>query len=415
MKTPRWCVIGLLATCCHAQLAVEQAQHEVLIVDLSRTGRKGAFWYVATNPSRCVWLPLSMQSESTTSFSLDSAQVASPLVTWEAGWGPSPPNLTDPYQAPAQRLLDSRVRMGVTPLSLDGDLSSSWLGLDGCGAQTDYLARSATSLRFRLAQRSVVRIQLNGGLGCETLYPKGQVQLSRGDGTLIAASVPDPTPQRCEGPPDLNVYFSPLRSAPVFDSVLTLEPDFYLVDAFSSTGPKSSRGMGCWGGSQCDALRCEAEASSVSYRLDVLAACPSIESGPSPLCASTDAPFSLQISVVGTSPTFEWLHDGFPIIDDGRISGARTQHLAITAAQPSDEGMYECVVSNLCGTVTSSAVRVTVVCPGDFNQDGGVDGQDLFAFFDAWVGGLSPADVNSDGGVDGGDLASFMDRWSNGC
>jgi hypothetical protein len=53
-------------------------------------------------------------------------------------------------------------------------------------------------------------------------------------------------------------------------------------------------------------------------------------------------------------------------------------------------------------------------CPADFNQDGGVDGSDVAAFFQAWQNGESSADVNQDGGVDGGDVATFFIAWQNG-
>lgn len=55
-------------------------------------------------------------------------------------------------------------------------------------------------------------------------------------------------------------------------------------------------------------------------------------------------------------------------------------------------------------------------CIADFNADGGVDGADVAAFFEAWQGGDFLADVNADGGVDGGDATDFMAAWSGaGC
>ncbi|MBL8999773.1 MAG: hypothetical protein JNK25_01395 [Phycisphaerae bacterium] len=51
----------------------------------------------------------------------------------------------------------------------------------------------------------------------------------------------------------------------------------------------------------------------------------------------------------------------------------------------------------------------------DFNQDGGVDGADVQAFFAAWENGDSASDVNQDGGVDGADVETFFFAWENGC
>jgi hypothetical protein len=66
-----------------------------------------------------------------------------------------------------------------------------------------------------------------------------------------------------------------------------------------------------------------------------------------------------------------------------------------------------------------SAVRAfrserTAPCPADFNQDGGVDGQDIEAFFRTWEDGLTEADVNQDGGIDGSDVETFMVAWEAG-
>ncbi len=54
------------------------------------------------------------------------------------------------------------------------------------------------------------------------------------------------------------------------------------------------------------------------------------------------------------------------------------------------------------------------LCAADFNSDGGVDGQDIEAFFTAWEGGTNCGDVNQDGGVDGSDIESFFAAWESG-
>jgi hypothetical protein len=53
-------------------------------------------------------------------------------------------------------------------------------------------------------------------------------------------------------------------------------------------------------------------------------------------------------------------------------------------------------------------------CPADFNQDGGVDGADVEAFFLAWEAADARADTNRDGGVDGGDVEAFFLAWEPG-
>jgi hypothetical protein len=54
------------------------------------------------------------------------------------------------------------------------------------------------------------------------------------------------------------------------------------------------------------------------------------------------------------------------------------------------------------------------VCSADFNQDGGVDGGDIEAFFIAWEAGEACGDTNQDGGVDGGDIEFFFSQWEAG-
>jgi hypothetical protein len=53
-------------------------------------------------------------------------------------------------------------------------------------------------------------------------------------------------------------------------------------------------------------------------------------------------------------------------------------------------------------------------CPADFNQDGGIDGADVEAFFVAWEAGDASADVNLDGGIDGTDVETFFAAWEAG-
>jgi hypothetical protein len=52
-------------------------------------------------------------------------------------------------------------------------------------------------------------------------------------------------------------------------------------------------------------------------------------------------------------------------------------------------------------------------CAADYNQDGGVDGADVEAFFIDWQDGLFDADVNQDGGVDGADVEAFFLDWQD--
>lgn len=52
-------------------------------------------------------------------------------------------------------------------------------------------------------------------------------------------------------------------------------------------------------------------------------------------------------------------------------------------------------------------------CAGDYNEDGGVDGTDVEAFFQDWEAANPCADRNFDGGIDGGDVETFFIAWMN--
>lgn len=53
-------------------------------------------------------------------------------------------------------------------------------------------------------------------------------------------------------------------------------------------------------------------------------------------------------------------------------------------------------------------------CAADYDQNGGVDGGDLAAFFIEFEQGLECADVDENGGVDGGDIATFFTAFEAG-
>jgi hypothetical protein len=54
-------------------------------------------------------------------------------------------------------------------------------------------------------------------------------------------------------------------------------------------------------------------------------------------------------------------------------------------------------------------------CPADINQDGGIDGSDIEAFFSFWEAGDTRGDFNHDGGIDGSDVESVFAAWEGGC
>lgn len=65
-------------------------------------------------------------------------------------------------------------------------------------------------------------------------------------------------------------------------------------------------------------------------------------------------------------------------------------------------------------TITISVLPSCPACAADYDEDGGVTGADLAAFFADYESGDACADVDADGGVTGGDLAFFFAAFEAG-
>jgi len=127
---------------------------------------------------------------------------------------------------------------------------------------------------------------------------------------------------------------------------------------------------------------------------------------------------SAQFSIAQTGgDTYLWHLNGSPLGDTQNLSGTNTPTLSFASVSPADVGAYTCIVTAACGSNTSEIGYLSLagfVCPADFNQDGGIDGADIEAFFNAWEQGSSTADVNFDGGIDGSDIEAFFEYWTAG-
>ena len=97
-----------------------------------------------------------------------------------------------------------------------------------------------------------------------------------------------------------------------------------------------------------------------------------------------------------------------------------------TASGELEPGVYRAVIAHrffdglVCGLGYEQYwmrldVEPTGACPADYNQDEGVDSDDVIAFFGDWDAGNSLADFNDDGGVDADDVIAFFARWDAGC
>jgi probable HAF family extracellular repeat protein len=113
--------------------------------------------------------------------------------------------------------------------------------------------------------------------------------------------------------------------------------------------------------------------------------------------------------------TLRWRRDGQPLFNSPLYSGVTTATLTINATDPTLSGLYTLTATNPCGSTVSTGTNLAVLCLSDRNFDGGVDGDDIIAFFAEWEAGNETADLNADGGIDFFDVEAFFEQWENGC
>ncbi len=92
---------------------------------------------------------------------------------------------------------------------------------------------------------------------------------------------------------------------------------------------------------------------------------PLVASGPTNLTVAAGATASFSVSGVSGSPApaLYWQKDGVTLTNGGRISGANSTTLSVSATIGADAGLYSCLISNLAGVTTTSAVLTVVVPP----------------------------------------------------
>lgn len=114
----------------------------------------------------------------------------------------------------------------------------------------------------------------------------------------------------------------------------------------------------------------------------------------SPSAATVPFGGTVQFSVVagGTGPlTYQWRKGGVNLTDGpvgcgGTIAGTATDTLVLNTVTFVEGGSYDCVVTNACGSDTSTAATLTINPPpaaADVNHDGQVNGLDIQALVNA--------------------------------
>ena len=106
---------------------------------------------------------------------------------------------------------------------------------------------------------------------------------------------------------------------------------------------------------------------------------PSISNQPVTHAGAMGYPTSFSVTAAGTGTlSYQWRKGGVNLTDGGHISGVTSATLTLNPVAKADAGGYDVMVTDTCGTVTSSAV--TLWLAGDLNCDGLVDFSDINPF-----------------------------------
>lgn len=126
----------------------------------------------------------------------------------------------------------------------------------------------------------------------------------------------------------------------------------------------------------------------------------------------------------GYSANYNWRHNSIPLADGPTgtgsiVAGAHNATLDVRHISVADEGAYDLVLSNNCGSITTNTATLTRsggTGDGDGNGDGLTDGQDISGMSatlitgDLQGRGLCAYDMNGDGQVNAADLPLFAAR-----
>ena len=92
----------------------------------------------------------------------------------------------------------------------------------------------------------------------------------------------------------------------------------------------------------------------------------------------------------GAGITYTWYKDGQPVLNTGRV-GTYGRIIGIEPLQPSDSGVYQCVIANPCSSITTTSFLYVTPrsdsCDVDFNKDGFITFEDFDAFVQAFEEG----------------------------
>lgn len=102
--------------------------------------------------------------------------------------------------------------------------------------------------------------------------------------------------------------------------------------------------------------------------LTVVPSQPTITQQPSSQSPMVGTSVTFTVAASGGNLTYQWRKNGVNLSNGSTaggsaISGATTSSLTINPVVPLDNGLYSCVVTNICGSTTSADAQLTVNCP----------------------------------------------------
>ena len=160
------------------------------------------------------------------------------------------------------------------------------------------------------------------------------------------------------------------------------------------------------------------------------------------ICGLEPATAELEYNVFGDTPNYQWQIESAPDVWEDLTFGtfnlscggqlivvdpyAAAMDMTVLACPGGSQFRLRCQLASGCRSATSNAITVTAYeegncggntcpsCAADYDDNGGIDGADLAAFFGDYEAGETCADVDQNGGIDGADLATFFSVYEAG-
>jgi uncharacterized membrane protein len=195
-----------------------------------------------------------------------------------------------------------------------------------------------------------------------------------------------------------------------------------LNDYFRSTGFD----LGGWTLTNCHAISPDGTAIAGDAVIDGVASpvgfvitgldsmcLPTILEQPEDVFACHFTPVTLDVVTAWPAATYAWRRDGV-VMDPLVVPSAASPSLELGTIDPEEAGSYDVVITNDCGSLTSTPALVSV-CHADFDCSGFVDLDDFSAFTAAFEVGDDNADFDGSGFVDTDDFGAFAAAFDAGC